>query len=82
MGKLPRWASAEAAISPSVAAGTSMPASTGPTTGTRAITITMAMYMKNRPDRASGWRKKVRMPARTHWMPVRAGTTLSFIGAI
>src|SRR6476469_5021585 len=81
MGNLPRDASAVAAISPSVAAGTSMPPTSGPMTGMKEITSTTAMYMKNRPASASGWRRKVRMPSLTHSMPVRGATTFSFMAA-
>jgi hypothetical protein len=59
MGNLPRVASWVAAIRPSVAAGSSASASALPISGTMlAIDIT-AMNMKNRPESANGWRKKV-----------------------
>ena len=78
MGKRPLAASAVAAIRPSVAAGTSIAPSTGPTTGTCEITSTTAMYMKKRPVRASGCFRKVFTPSLTHVRPVRAGTMFSF----
>ena len=81
MGKRPFSASCVAAISPSVAAGTMPSASTNPTTGISSRMEKLAVYMKNRPVSASGCLPKVLMPSLTHWMPVRAGTMLSFMGS-
>jgi hypothetical protein len=77
-GKRPASAARVASISPTVNAGTSTSATMPPTTGTIATSDSAAMNMKNRPVSATGRRKKVRMPARTHWAPA-AGTTLSFM---
>ncbi len=54
IGNRPLVASSVAAIRPRVAAGTSMPPMSTPTTGTIATTITAVMYMKNSPASASG----------------------------
>ncbi len=72
MGKRPCSASRVAAMRPSVAAGTRATATAVPSTGTMDSTDTKAMNMKNRPDMASGWRRKVRMPSLTHCQPVPA----------
>ena len=79
IGNLPRVASRVAAISPSVAAGSSASASAAPTKGTSVATESIAMNMKKRPDIASGCRMKVVMPSLTQVRPVRAGTILSFM---
>ena len=79
IGNLPLLASSVAAIRPSVAAGRRVRASALPTKGTRVATDIRAMNMKNRPAKASGWRKKVVMPSFTQTRPVRAGTILSFM---
>ena len=76
--KAPFVASAVAAMKPSVAAGTSIRRARGPRPAP-ATRTTAAMYRKNRPASASGCLRNVRMPSLTHWMPVRAGTTLSFM---
>jgi hypothetical protein len=78
IGKRPLAASEVAAIRPSVAAGTSIAPSTGPTSGTCDSTSTAAMYMKNSPVNARGCFRNVWMPSLTHRMPVRAGTMFSF----
>ncbi|WP_309246677.1 hypothetical protein [Ramlibacter montanisoli] len=65
-----------------MAAGTSMAPATEPSQGICEITSTTAMYMKNSPVSASGCLRKVRTPSFTHWMPVRAGTILSFTNRI
>ena len=80
MGKLPWDASLLAAMSPSVAAGNRVSASALPTTGTKLTKDTAIMNKKNKPERASGWRRKVFKPSVTQSHPVRAGTRLSFIG--
>src|SRR5438105_14898646 len=80
IGNCPVAASSVATMRPSVAAGTIASATAQPRYGTSERNEAPAAYMKNRLASASGRLKKVRMPSLTHWMPVRAGTMLSFIG--
>jgi hypothetical protein len=61
-------------MSPKVAAGNSIKANTLPTIGTKLKMDTAAMKMKNKPANASGWRKKVFIPATAQVAPVRAVT--------
>ena len=79
IGTLPAAASRVAAIRPKVVPGSSTMASGTPSSGSWLIRVMPAMNMKNRPVRASGWRKKVRTPSLTQTKPVRAGTSWSFM---
>ena len=79
IGNFPASASLVAAMNPSVHAGSNAMVSASPITGTRLASDMIARNMKKRPDKANGWRKKVRIPRRTHRTPVRAGTILSFM---
>ena len=65
IGKRPSCASREAAINPAVMPGSSTSASRFPMIGIRLRMEASARNMKNKPDMAKGWRKKVRTPMRT-----------------
>ena len=63
----------------SVAEGSSVSASAGPTSGTIEANDMAAMVIKNRAAMAMGWRRKTKMPLLTQARPVRAGTMCSFM---